>query len=149
MGLNKAILIGRLTRDPEVRYTTSNRAVAQFTIAIDRPFTNQSSGQRDADFINVVAWDKTGENVGKYLTKGRLCAVEGRIQTRNYENDEGRKVYITEIIASNVQFLERKQDNNGFENMPEPPMQESKSEEKDPFEAFGQAVEIDDSDLPF
>ena len=77
--MNKAILIGRLTRDPELRYTNSNRAVCQFTIAIDRPFTNQGTGQREADFINVVAWDKTGENVGKYMTKGRLIAVEGRI----------------------------------------------------------------------
>lgn len=148
MGLNKAILVGRLTRDPEVRYTTSNRAVAQFTVAIDRPFTKED-GTREADFLNVVAWDKIGENVSKYLTKGRLCAVEGRIQTRNYDNDEGRKVYVTEIIASNVQFLERKQDNINFENMPEPPMQEQKAEEKDPFEAFGQAVEISDSELPF
>lgn len=149
MGLNKVILVGRLTRDPEIRYTTSNRAVAQFTVAIDRPFTNQASGQREADFINVVAWDKIGENVGKYLTKGRLCAVEGRMQTRSYENNEGRKVYVTEVIASNVQFLERKQDNSNFENMPEPPIQESKTEEKDPFEMMAQAVEITDNDLPF
>ncbi len=148
MGLNKAILVGRLTRDPEIRYTTSNRAVAQFTVAIDRPFTKED-GTREADFINVVAWDKTGENVGKYLAKGKLCAVEGRMQTRNYDNSEGRKVYVTEVIASNVQFLERKQDNSNFENMPEPPMQEQKVEEKDPFEAFGQAVEITDNDLPF
>lgn len=146
--MNKAILIGRLTRDPEARYTSSNRAVAQFTIAIDRPFAKED-GTRDADFLNVVAWDKIGENVGKYLTKGRLCAVEGRIQTRNYDNDEGRKIYVTEIIASNVQFLERKQDNSNFENMPEPPVQESKTEEKDPFEMMGQAVEITDNDLPF
>lgn len=149
MGLNKVILVGRLTRDPEIRYTTSNRAVAQFTVAIDRPFTNQASGQREADFINVVAWDKIGENVGKYLTKGRLCAVEGRMQTRSYENNEGRKVYVTEVIASNVQFLERKQDNSNFENIPEPPIQESKTEEKDPFEMMAQAVEITDNDLPF
>ena len=95
--MNKAILIGRLTRDPELRYTSSNRAVCQFTIAIDRPFTNQATGAREADFINVVAWDRTGENVGKFMTKGRLIAVEGRIQTRNYDNNEGRKVYVTEV----------------------------------------------------
>ncbi len=150
MGLNKAILIGRLTRDPEIRYTQSNRAVAQFTVAIDRPFTKED-GTREADFINVVAWDRTAENVGKYMAKGRLIAVEGRMQTRNYDNNEGRKVYVTEVIASNVQFLERKQDNSNFENMPEPPMQESKVEEKDPFEAFGQAVEneMDNLELPF
>jgi len=179
--MNKAILIGRLTRDPELRYTSSNRAVCQFTVAIDRPFNNQATGQREADFINVVAWDKTGENVGKYMTKGRLIAVEGRIQTRNYDNNEGRKVYVTEVVASNVQFLESRNAStqaggNGFDTMPEPPMQSMQSEptpydfadnnnqsnsstqsrptmnieeEKDPFASFGESVEISDNDLPF
>jgi single-strand DNA-binding protein len=170
--MNKVILMGRLTRDPEVRYTSSNRAVCQFTIAIDRPFTNQASGQREADFINVVAWDKTGENVGKYMTKGRLVAVEGRIQTRNYENNEGRRVYVTEVVANNVQFLESRNattTNNSFTSMPEPPMEktpydfanendtqsndnnsnETMNAEEDPFAAFGEQVEISDNDLPF
>lgn len=173
--MNKAILIGRLTRDPELRYTSSNRAVCQFTVAIDRPFSNQATGQREADFINVVAWDKTGENVGKFMTKGRLIAVEGRIQTRNYDNNEGRKVYVTEVIASNVQFLESRNasaqsSGNGFNSMPEPPMQSEPTpydfgdnnqasnnsrptmnieDEKDPFAAFGESVEISDNDLPF
>jgi len=169
--MNKAILIGRLTRDPELRYTSSNRAVCQFSIAIDRPFTNQSTGQREADFINIVAWDKTAENIGKYMTKGRLIAVEGRIQTRNYENNEGKKVYVTEVIASNVQFLESKNatgnsnSNSGFNSMPEPPVEKSpydfgeesstntsntmNIEENDPFASFGEQVEISDNDLPF
>ena len=171
--MNKAILIGRWTRDPEVRYTSSNRAVCQFTVAIDRPFTNQASGQREVDFINVVAWDKTGENVGKYMTKGRLIAVEGRIQTRNYENNEGRRVYVTEVVANNVQFLEsRNAANNAssINSMPEPPVEktpydfandnnvssssnsninESMDTEEDPFAAFGEQVEISDNDLPF
>lgn len=173
--MNKAILIGRLTRDPELRYTSSNRAVCQFTIAIDRPFSNQVTGQREADFINIVAWDKTGENVGKFMTKGRLIAVEGRIQVRNYDNNEGRKVYVTEVVASNVQFLESRNAStqsggNGFNSMPEPPMQNEPTpydfmdnstpsnnnrptmnidEEKDPFAAFGESVEISDNDLPF
>lgn len=169
--MNKAILIGRLTRDPELRYTSSNRAVCQFTVAIDRPFTNQASGQREADFINVVAWDKTGENVGKYMTKGRLIAVEGRIQTRNYDNNEGRKVYVTEVIASNVQFLESRNastnQSNGFTSMPEPPVEKTPydfgeepasatntptmnvEDEKDPFASFGEQIEISDNDLPF
>lgn len=171
--MNKAILIGRLTRDPELRYTSSNRAVCQFTVAIDRPFTNQATGNREADFINIVAWDKTGENVGKYMTKGRLIAVEGRIQTRNYDNNEGRKVYVTEVVASNVQFLESRnatQSNggNGFNSMPEPPMEKTPydfadetpsnnssqptmniDDEKDPFASFGEQVEISDNDLPF
>ena len=168
--MNKAILIGRLTKDPEVRYTSSNRAVCQFTIAIDRPFTNQASGQREADFINIVAWDKTGENVGKYMTKGRLVAVEGRIQTRNYENNEGRRVYVTEVVANNVQFLESRNattNNNTINSIPEPPMEKTPYDfadnnsntptdntntidtEDDPFAAFGEQVEISDNDLPF
>ena len=167
--MNKAILIGRLTRDPELRYTSSNRAVCQFSIAIDRPFTNQSTGQREADFINIVAWDKTAENIGKFMTKGSLVAVEGRIQTRNYDNNEGKKVYVTEVIASNVQFLESKNastNGNGFNSMPEPPMEKSpydfggetpstsssntmNIEENDPFAAFGEQEEISDNDLPF
>ncbi len=168
--MNKAILIGRLTRDPELRYTSSNRAVCQFTVAIDRPFTNQSTGQREADFINVVAWDKTGENVGKYMSKGRLIAVEGRIQTRNYDNNEGKKVYVTEVIASNVQFLESRnatQNTSSFNDMPEPPMEktpydfadnsnnneestpDTMNTDKDPFESFGEQIEISDNDLPF
>jgi len=165
--MNKAILIGRLTRDPELRYTSSNRAVCQFTIAIDRPFTNQATGQRETDFINVVAWDKTGENIGKYMTKGRLIAVEGRIQTRNYENNEGRRVYVTEVIASNVQFLESKNStmNNTTNSMPEqqektpydfadnkmtePSSNDSLQIDNDPFEAFGEEIGISDNDLPF
>lgn len=169
--MNKAILIGRLTRDPELRYTSSNRAVCQFTVAIDRPFTNQASGQREADFINVVAWDKTGENVGKYMTKGRLVAVEGRIQTRNYDNNEGKKVYVTEVVANNVQFLESRNATNNsssFDSIPEPPVEKTPydfgednekeqvatptmdvNDEKDPFASFGEQVEISDNDLPF
>ena len=170
--MNKAILIGRLTRDPELRYTSSNRAVCQFTVAIDIPFTNQSSGQSEADFINIVAWDKTGENVGKYMTKGRLIAVEGRIQTRNYDNNEGKKVYVTEVVANNVQFLESRNATNNnsssFDSMPEPPVEKTPydfgednekgtnstptmdvSDEKDPFASFGEQVEISDNDLPF
>ena len=169
--MNKAILIGRLTRDPELRYTSSNRAVCQFSIAIDRPFTNQATGQREADFINIVVWDKQAENVGKYITKGRLIAVEGRIQTRNYDNNEGRKVYVTEVVATNVQFLESKNatqnSGGGFNTMPEPPVQSEPTpydfadnassnkptmnieDEKDPFASFGEQVEISDNDLPF
>ena len=174
--MNRVVLVGRLTRDPELRYTPSNRAVCQFTIAIDRPFTNQATNQREADFINIVAWDKTGENVGKFMTKGRLIAVEGRIQTRNYDNNEGRKVYVTEVVASNVQFLESRNaaqssGSNGFNSMPEPPMSTSEptpydyadnnmsstpsqptmniEDEKDPFASFGESVEISDNDLPF
>ena len=159
--MNKAILIGRLTRDPELRYTSSGRAVCQFSIAISRNYTNQQ-GQRDTDFINCVVWDKQAENLAKYITKGRLIAVDGRIQTRNYDNNEGKKVYVTEVLANNIQFLESKNsgqgnssDSNPFDSMPEPsyPVSndntESVSVEKDPFESFGESIEISDNDLPF
>ncbi len=165
--MNKAILIGRLTRDPEVRYTSSNRAVCQFTVAVDRPFTNQQTGQREADFINVVVWDKRAENVGKYMSKGRLVAVEGRIQTRNYDNNEGKRVYVTEVVADNVQFLESKNaagNSAVVDNMPEPPVEKTPYDfaddsssssnttdidDNDPFASFGESIEISDNDLPF
>lgn len=102
--LNRVILIGRLTRDPEMRYTPAGVAVTQFTLAVDRPF--QSGGEREADFIPVVTWRQLAELCANYLRKGRLAAVEGRIQVRNYENNEGKRVYVTEVIADNVRFLE-------------------------------------------
>lgn len=102
--MNKAILIGRLTKDPELRYTQSGAATCSFTLAIDRPFTNQS-GEKEADFINIVVWNKPAENVAKYLAKGRQAAVEGRIQIRRYTDKEGTKRYATEVVASSVEFL--------------------------------------------
>lgn len=158
--MNKAILIGRLTRDPELRHTSTGRAVCQITVAINRPFTNQS-GQREADFINVVVWDKIGENLARYIKKGGQVAVEGRIQTRSYDNNEGKRMYVTEVIAQNVQFLDSKnssgsQDNasmnspfdSEFENTN---MQniETIDVDKDPFESFGESIAISDNDLPF
>lgn len=103
--LNRVILIGRLTKDPELRYTPSGVAVTQFTLAVDRPFNSQS-GEREADFIPIVTWRQLAETCANYLRKGRLAAVEGRMQVRNYENNEGKRVYVTEIIADNVRFLE-------------------------------------------
>lgn len=104
--LNRVILIGRLTRDPELRYTPSGVAVTQFTLAVDRPFSNNQTNEREADFIPVVTWRQLAETCANYLRKGRLAAVEGRIQVRNYDNNEGRRVYVTEVIADNVRFLE-------------------------------------------
>ena len=104
MSLNKTILIGHLTKDPELRYTPSGVAVAQFTLAVNRPFANQD-GTREADFIPVVTWRKTAEACANHLRKGSKVAVEGRIQVRHYDNNEGRRVYVTEVVAENVQFL--------------------------------------------
>lgn len=103
--LNRVILIGRLTRDPELRYTPSGVAVTQFTLAVDRPFTNQQR-EREADFIPVVCWRQLAETCANYLRKGRLAAVEGRMQVRHYDNNEGKRVYVTEVVADNVRFLE-------------------------------------------
>lgn len=104
--LNRVILIGRLTRDPELRYTPAGVATASFQLAVDRPFTSAQANVREADFIPIVVWRQLAETCATYLKKGRLCAVEGRLQIRNYDNSEGRKVYVTEVIADNVRFLE-------------------------------------------
>lgn len=157
--MNKAILIGRLTKDPELRTTPTGRNVCQFSVAVSRNFTN-ANGEREADFINCVVWDKQAENLVKYQNKGNQIAVEGRIQTRNYDDKDGKKVYVTEILASNISFLDSKgtgaTGNTSFNNLPEPPMvdassnnMETVSVEKDPFEAFGDSIEISDNDLPF
>ncbi|SDX00134.1 single-stranded DNA-binding protein [Paenibacillus sp. CF384] len=111
--LNRVILIGRLTKDPEMRYTPAGVAVTQFTLAVDRPFTSGGQNEREADFIPIVTWRQLAETCANYLRKGRLTAVEGRIQVRNYENNEGKRVYVTEIIADNVRFLESGNRDNG------------------------------------
>jgi single-strand DNA-binding protein len=104
--LNKVVLIGRLTRDPEVRTTANNISVATFTLAVDRSYTNQQ-GEREADFIPIVVWRNLAETCGRYLTKGRLVAVSGRLQVRSYEGNDGQRRYVTEVVGDEVQFLER------------------------------------------
>jgi len=105
--LNRIVLIGRLTRDPELRFTPANGVpVTQFTIAVDRPFVNQK-GEREADFIRIVAWRKLAEICSANLTKGRLVAVEGRLQIRSYDGKDGQRKYVTEVVADTVQFLDK------------------------------------------
>lgn len=146
--LNRVILIGRLTKDPELRYTPNGVAVATFTLAVDRNYSNQQ-GQREADFIPIVTWRGLAENVANYLKKGRLAAVEGRIQTRNYENNEGKRVYITEVIADNVRFLESAANSQ----MKRDPLVSRETErdryEPDPFSEDESPIDISDDDLPF
>jgi len=155
--MNKIVLIGRLTKDPELRYTSgTNAAVCNITIAVDRPF-QASSGERTADFIPVVIWNKQAENVKNYLTKGSQVAVEGRIQVRNYDDQNGQKRYVTEVIANSVEFLGSKSNNNNTENTQEPTPYDFKDEketngtniENNPFADFGQNIEISDDELPF
>ncbi len=105
--LNRIILIGRLTRDPELRYVPSGQPVASFTLAVDRSFVNQQ-GERGTDFIDIVAWRKLAEQVTQHLSKGRLVAVEGRLQIRSYETQDGQKRKVAEVVADGVRFLDRK-----------------------------------------
>lgn len=105
--LNRIVLIGRLTKDPELRYTQSGKAVCTFTLAVDRPYL-ANNGNREADFINIVVWNKTAENCAQYLAKGKLAAVDGRLQIRSYDGQDGQRRYVTEVIADNVRFLSPK-----------------------------------------
>lgn len=140
--LNRVILIGRLTKDPELRYTPSGVAVTTFTLAVDRPFTN--NGQKETDFINIVTWRQLAETCANYLKKGRLTAAEGRIQVRNYDNSEGKRVYVTEVIADNVRFLESPASGtNGGGNA------STRDDSEDPFRDDGKPIDISDDDLPF
>ena len=156
--MNRVILIGRLTRDPELRYTTSNIPTCTFSIAVNRNFTNQA-GEREADFINIVVWRKQAENCKNYLNQGSQVAVEGRIQTRNYEDQNGQKRYVTEVVADNVQFLDtkaaREQRANNSEINPynlseaEAPQTSVSDIPEDPFKDFGEEIKIEENDLPF
>ncbi len=109
--MNKVCLIGRLTKDPELRYTTNGTAIANFTLAVNRPFTNQK-GNKEADFIPIVVWNKAAENCAQYLAKGQQAAIEGRLQIRAYEDNSGQKRWITEVIAERVEFLGSKSNSN-------------------------------------
>jgi single-strand DNA-binding protein len=160
--MNKVILIGRLTRDPELRYTAGNLPVARFSIAVNRPFTNQQ-GEREADFINIVVWRKQAENCKNFLTQGSQVAVEGRIQTSSYDGEDGKKRYVTEVVADNVQFLDTRsrgegnapRANNNSEQADQPFDFSKEVDVKttdinnDPFADFGSSIEISDDELPF
>lgn len=162
--LNRVVLVGRLTKDPDLRYTPSGVPVATFTLACNRTFANQQ-GEREADFINCVVWRKQAENVANFLKKGSLAGVDGRIQTRNYEAQDGRRVYVTEVVAESVQFLEPKGASNreyqgsqpSYPNYDTPfgsnnqnqQRNPSPSRNDDPFFDNGQPIDISDDDLPF
>lgn len=142
--INRWVGVGRLTKDPELRYTPSGVATTSFTLACNRSFKN-ASGEQEADFINVVVWRKQAENVANYLSKGSLSGIEGRIQTRNYEGQDGKRVYVTEIIADSVQFLEPKGKGQGEQSKPQ---KQAPVKSDDPFADGGQ-IDISDDDLPF
>lgn len=156
--MNKVILIGRLTRDPELRQTPSGVANAQFSIAVNRNFKNRD-GVVEADFFNVVVWNKPAENIAKYCSKGTQVCVEGRLQTRNYDAQDGTKRYVTEVIANNVEFLSTKGSTAAstefmdapanIDFMDAPSVPETDIPKEDPFKDFGNEVSLSDDDLPF
>ena len=155
--INNTTLVGRLTKDPELKYTGSGIAVISFSMAVERNYTN-AQGEREADFINCVAWRELAEIISKFAVKGSLIGITGKIQTRNYQNNEGRTIYITEVVTDEFQMLEPKsvtdqrrngqgqtqhsnqQNNNQFTN---------NGFDDDPFESNEDVTDISDDDLPF
>ena len=159
--LNRIILIGRLAQDPEMKYTQSGKAVVSFSLAVDRPFT-QRGKEKETDFIRIVAWEKLAELTAQYLHKGRLAAVEGRLQMRQYDDKEGRKVRVAEVVADNVRFLDKAGDyeqsgtsSSGYSGLhggrPEEPERSAgyPRYNDDPFADDGHSIDIADDDLPF
>lgn len=161
--INNITIVGRMTKEAELRYTGSGIAVASFTVAVERAYTN-AQGQRETDFINVVAWKKTAEVISNYTAKGSLVGITGRIQTRNYTNNEGRKIYITEVVCENFQMLEpksvtdkRKEETGYSENKPKNSPKNNNNQaqgnyaefDTDPFDNNSDSIDISDDDLPF
>lgn len=158
--INRSVLVGRLTRDVDLRYTANGTAVATFTVAVNRQFTN-ANGEREADFINCVIWRKAAENFSNFTHKGSLVGIDGRIQTRNYENQQGQRVYVTEVVVENFALLEPKSannnhlsqnnnfPNNNHSNGPAQPAANNTAANEDPFADNTQSIDISDDDLPF
>lgn len=148
--INRVVLTGRLTRNPELKTTQSELSVASFTLAVNRQFTD-ANGNRGADFINCVIWKKSAENLCKFTHKGSLIGIDGRLQTRSYDNNNGQKVFVTEVVADSFSLLEPKNEsqtnnqssnNNSYSNA-------NTAAEPDPFAGNGDTVDISDDDLPF
>ncbi|MGL4521258.1 MAG: single-stranded DNA-binding protein [Bacilli bacterium] len=163
--INRVTLVGRLTKDPETRYTTNGIATCQFTVAVNRTFTNQA-GEREADFVPCIAWRKQAENLANYMHKGALIGVDGRLQTRTYEVQDGSKRFVMEVVADSIQFLESKKQDDQYGNqvtqsgykptgqgIVAPPTQPQQavysSEQADNFAIQQPGIEISDDDLPF
>ncbi|MBS8011090.1 single-stranded DNA-binding protein [Streptococcus suis] len=136
--INNVVLIGRLTRDVELRYTPNNVAVGAFTLAVNRNFKNVA-GDREADFVNCVIWNKQAENLANWTKKGHLIGITGRIQTRSYDNQQGQRVYVTEVVAESFQLLEKRDNAANHSSM----------DEQMPPGFGGQPMDITDDDLPF
>ena len=153
--MNNVSLVGRITKDPELRTIGSGSVTTNITVAVNRRFTGQN-GEREADFISCVVWNKQAENVCKYCSKGSLVGVTGRIQTRSYDGQDGKKVYVTEVVADNVTFLGSKNDKGSSEFVDSEPnnygdthQAQTSDVSEDPFKDFGSEVVLSDDDLPF
>lgn len=142
--INRVILEGRLTRDPELRYSPSGVAITTFTLAVDRAFKN-GNGEREADFIRIVAWRQLAEICANNLKKGRLISVEGRWQTGSYENNEGQRIYTNDCVIESMNFLDRSDSNQ----TDRPSSDERRNSNQDPFNDDGKPIDISDDDLPF
>ena len=145
--INNVTLVGRLTKDADLRYTSDGTATATFSLAVNRPFKS-ANGEREADFINCVIWRKNAENFANLTRKGSLVGITGRIQTRNYENKEGQRVYVTEVVAENFALLESKKDgaSNGQTGQSN---NRSSHQPSDPFNSHSEPYSINSDDLPF
>ncbi|HCX0645435.1 TPA: single-stranded DNA-binding protein, partial [Staphylococcus aureus] len=152
--LNRVVLVGRLTKNPEYRTTPSGVSVATFTLAVNRTFTN-AQGEREADFVNCVVFRRQADNVNNYLSKGSLAGVDGRLQSRNYENQEGRRVFVTEVVCDSVQFLEPKNTNDSQQDLYQQQVQQTRGQSQysnnkpvkdNPFANANDPIEIDDDD---
>lgn len=137
--MNKVILLGRLTRDPELKTTTTGVSVTTFSIAVERNYVNEETGQRDADFINCLSWRKQAENIARYCSKGSQIALEGRLQVRSYDDRDGNRRFVTEVVADNVTFLSPKKKEE---------VEEQQEESNVDFN-FEDEIELTEDDLPF
>ena len=151
--MNKVILIGRITKDPELRKTPTDVSVVQFTIAVNRAF-QQQNGERQADFINCIAWRNQAENLAKYIKKGGQIAVEGSIQTRSYDDQNGVRRFVTEVVCNQITFLESKKSDTGYNDLSQlevPPMRENNNSfsQESPFGDIKSNYDISSDDLPF
>lgn len=145
--MNKIMLIGRLTKDPELRYTQSGSAVASFTLAVNRRFANQN-GEREADFINCVAWQKTGEFVANYFKKGQMMALEGRLQVRSYDGNDGQRRWVTEVVAEQIEFVGPKEGGSNASSAGKQDYRPSNNSLDTGF-GLGEEIVFDDNELPF
>lgn len=152
--INRSVLVGRLTRDPELRYTNSGAAVATFTIAVNRQFTNQN-GEREADFISCVIWRKAAENFTNFTHKGSLIGIDGHIQTRNYENQQGTRIYVTEVIVDSFSLLESRAESEHHQSANSNGHSSNNSNNRkydnnqSQYGNNGGQMDITDNDLPF